>query len=341
MFVKKTYSAYSMLRFTWFHLVWLALLGSVAVVLYEYAEFHWLAIPWLPISLVGTAVAFYLGFKNNSSYDRMWEARKIWGEIVNTSRAWGSMISHFANNQTRDRDLSGMELHEIHERMVYRHIAWLYTLRSQLLKPTEWEHLSTKMTKKLTEKRISNTIGRFSFPDVEVLQDQFLASSEAEKIRGAANSATQLIHAQSADLALLRKDQLLDDFRHMELQKLLGKFYDQQGKCERIKKFPLPRQYASASYYMVVIFIGLLPFGMLQIFAEMASVWITVPFTMIVGWVFVVMELVGDYSENPFERLLNDIPMFSLCRTIEIDLREMLGEKDLPPQIESKDGALM
>ena len=71
------------------------------------------------------------------------------------------------------------------------------------------------------------------------------------------------------------------------------------------------------------------------------GIWLSIPFTVIVGWVYLMMELVGDYSENPFEGLGNDIPMLSLCRTIEIDLREMLGETELPPAILAKNGILM
>jgi len=66
--------------------------------LYEFLPVHWLAIPWLPLSVIGTAVAFYVGSKNNSSYDRMWEARKIWGAIVNSSRIWGATVRSFVTN---------------------------------------------------------------------------------------------------------------------------------------------------------------------------------------------------------------------------------------------------
>ena len=129
----------------------------------------------------------------------------------------------------------------------------------------------------------------------------------------------------------------------MELQKLLNDFYVFQGQCERIKKFPLPRQYANASLVFVWIFIFLLPLGMISEFAKLGpyGVWLSIPFTVLIGWVFVTMELVGDYSENPFEGLGNDIPMLSICRAIEIDLGEMLGERDLPPPIEPIKGVLM
>ena len=92
------------------------------------------------------------------------------------------------------------------------------------------------------------------------------------------------------------------------------------------------------------IFIFLLPFGLVTELHSMGkdlTVWLTVPFTMLVGWLYIMMELVGDYSENPFEGLGNDIPMLSLCRVIEIDLLEMMGVTDLPPAIEAKNGVLM
>ncbi|MEL6842242.1 MAG: bestrophin family ion channel [Bacteroidota bacterium] len=148
---------------------------------------------------------------------------------------------------------------------------------------------------------------------------------------------------QAQHLKELHHQGLIDDFRHMELQKILYDFYVHQGKCERIKKFPLPRQYGSASFIFVGIFIFLLPFGMVSEFQKLGAggAWLAIPFSVLVGWVYLFMELVGDYSENPFEGLGNDIPMLALSRTIEIDLLEMLGEKELPEGIKAKRGVLM
>jgi putative membrane protein len=129
----------------------------------------------------------------------------------------------------------------------------------------------------------------------------------------------------------------------MEMQNVLNNFYDHQGKCERIKKFPLPRQYGNMSFFFVGIFIFLLPLGMISEFAKIGQygAWLSIPFTIIVGWVYMMMELVGDYSENPFEGLGNDIPMLSLCRTIEIDMKEMLRDENIPKGIQPKNGVLM
>lgn len=132
----------------------------------------------------------------------------------------------------------------------------------------------------------------------------------------------------------------------MEPENILNDFYTHQGKAERIKKFPFPRQYGSMSYVFVGLYIFLLPFGMVTEFHDYKDfgdwgAWLSIPFTVIVGWVFLMMELIGDYSENPFEGLGNDIPMLSLCRTIEIDLKEMLGETNLPPKIDVVKDVLM
>ena len=114
--------------------VYIALLYSFKIITIE--------IPWLPISVIGTAVSFYVGFKNNQAYDRMWEARKIWGGIVNESRSWGMMVDGYIGNQFREVNESDEKIKAIKQRLIYRHIAWLYAHRSQLLVAAPWEHIS-------------------------------------------------------------------------------------------------------------------------------------------------------------------------------------------------------
>ncbi|WP_231433746.1 MULTISPECIES: bestrophin family ion channel [unclassified Chryseobacterium] len=159
----------------------------------------------------------------------------------------------------------------------------------------------------------------------------------------AANKATQIINLQSQDLALLEEQEILHMRRQLDMQNILNDFYDHQGRAERIKKFPLPRQYANLSFIFNGIFIFLLPLGIVAEFAKLgeAGVWLMIPFGTVVSWIYVVMELIGDYSENPFEGLGTDIPMLSICRTIEIDLLQILGETDLPKPIEPVNDVLM
>ncbi|MCB0516767.1 MAG: bestrophin family ion channel [Chitinophagales bacterium] len=343
MIVSKGIDFKSLFQFTGIHLLWLfAFAGSVAL-LYQQNIISF-SIPWLPISVIGTAVAFYVGFKNNQAYDRMWEARKIWGGIVNDSRTWGMMVDGFVSNFFADEKASEQELHAIKKRLIYRHIAWLYAHRSQLLVPTSWEHISQGGHLGRTAQRYQNSFG-IGLIDDDVTRREltnFLPQNEYERLINNINTATQIINEQSRDLTKIREQGYIEDFRHMEMEGILRSFYELQGKNERIKKFPLPRQYANMSRYFVGIFIALLPFSMIpELMKANYGLWLAIPITVLIGWVYVVMEIVGDYSENPFQGMANDIPMLSLCRTIEIDLREMLGEKDLPPAIQAKNNILM
>ena len=344
MLVSKGISISKLLSWTGHHVVWLTCMMTSIALLY-YFKIISFSIPWLPISVIGTAVAFYAGFKNNQAYDRMWEARKIWGAIVNDSRSWGMMIDGFITDFFSKKKLDPSEIHNIKKRLIYRHIAWLYAHRSQLLIPTTWEHISQGGIMGKTAKIYQDKFG-VGLIDDDVTRSElkrFLPHNEFDRLINNQNTATHIINEQSRDLRHLREQDIIEDFRHMELTKMLTNFYTSQGKNERIKKFPLPRQYANMSRYFVGIFIVLLPFSMIPELMKIDNIgiWLSVPITALIGWVYIMMEIIGDYSENPFQGMANDIPMMSLCRVIEIDLREMLGETDLPPSIKEINGVLM
>ncbi|KAA1245311.1 bestrophin family protein [Aquimarina sp. RZ0] len=344
MIITKGISLINLLKWTIIHIIWLTILMGAVAALYYFKIIN-IAIPWLPLSVIGTAVAFYVGFKNNQAYDRMWEARKIWGGIVNDSRTWGMMIDGFISNLFTENTLSEKDIQAIKKRLIYRHIGWLYAHRSQLLVPTPWEHISQGGYMAKTAKKYQQKFG-VGLIDDEVTRTElklFLPKNEYDRLINHTNTATQIINEQSRDLKKLREQGYIEDFRHMEMVNILKSFYTLQGKNERIKKFPLPRQYANMSRYFVWIFIVLLPFSMIPELLKLDywGIWLSVPITVLIGWVYVMMEVVGDYSENPFQGMANDIPMLSLCRTIEIDLREMLYETDLPPSIKAKNGILM
>lgn len=337
MYVHRVFNPFNILAFSLKSILIFIAYSTAVVTLYYVYEFDWLKIPWVPLTLIGIAVAFYIGFKNNSAYDRTWEARKIWGGIVNSSRSWGAQVNGFVTNEFALKKTEDAEINEIKKRVIYRHIAWLYRLKRQLRVLKEWEH-----DKRLNRRYREYIHKLFPTEDPETELKNFLSDPEVNEILTKKNGCTQLLYKQTIELRELKERGLIDDFRHMEMQQMITEFYTLQGKCERIKNFPLPRQYASVSIYFVYIFIFLLPMGLLSAFADADlpsfMIWAVVPFTTLVSWIFWMMEGVGDYAENPFENLAFDIPMTSLTRTIEIDLKEMLGETDLPPAIGPKDG---
>ena len=130
MYVKRYYSFWMTIRWSKFSLIYGILYSLVIIVLYELTAIPF-SLPWQPISVIGIAVAFFLGFKNNSSYDRTWEARKIWGAIVNESRTFATAILSLPNP-----DLPKEEKKKI----IFRHLAWLLALKHVMRKEKTWEH---------------------------------------------------------------------------------------------------------------------------------------------------------------------------------------------------------
>jgi len=299
-----------------------------------------LFVPWQPVLLMGTALAFYLGFKNNASYDRLWEARKIWGAIINNSRSFAAMVTGFVSNLHAPNPASAEELQSIKRRLIFRHLAWLTCLRYQLRTPRKWEH--NEESERFNQYFPDLKTPEFHVKIEEVLRE-FLSTEDLSVLEGKSNRATQVLALQTLDLQHLRERGLIDDLRHMELQKSVSMMYDEQGKSERIKNFPFPRQYASIPLLLIKFMSFLLPFAMITDFDKVGAhfVWMAIPFNAVVTWVFILMEMIGDYSENPFEGTYNDVPISNISRTIEIDLKEMLHETEVPKPTQPVNGMLM
>jgi ion channel-forming bestrophin family protein len=310
------------------------LLAVVPTLLYQYWDWHWLAIPWVPVTLIGTAAAFIVGFKNTQTYNRLWEARQIWGSIVNTARAWGIMVKDCVIVPD-----NAAEAKDIHRQLIYRHVAWLTALRFQLRESRAWENMGKSYNKEYSR--------LYTIPEREQKLDEelkkYLSAPELAYVLSKKNRATHIVSLQSKQLRELKQQGYIDPLNYIELENLLVNFYEQQGKCERIKNFPYPRQFASINLFFVRLFVFMVPFGMLKEFEKLGEhmVWMTIPFSVLVSWVFSSMEKVGESTENPFEGGSNDVPITSMSRTIEIDLREMLDETDLPPAIQAVHNILM
>jgi putative membrane protein len=351
MYTNKQYSLIRMIEWTWRETILFILIALVPLIIYEVLDQKWLHLPWLPIALVGTAVAFILGFQNNATYDRIWEARKIWGGIVNTSRSWGIMVNDFISNVfVTDQESSPDRLSNIRKTLIYRHIAWLTALRHAMRQPRKWEHfLAYKSNRKWARMMQVRELNMSLEDELTPL----LSPTELGMAMNKSNVPTQLIALQSKQLLQLREENLIDDFRHIEMEKVLVTLYDLQGKSERIKNFPYPRQYATLNMMFVWIFLLLLPFGVMYEFDKIGQglmdnyplignlfVWLSIPFSVVVMWVFHTMERVGKTGENPFEGTANDVPITTISRGIEIDLREMIDEEpdNIPGPLEPRFG---
>ncbi len=331
MYVKRHYSLWMTARWSRKQLFYALLYAGFVTVIFEITSLEF-TLPWEPISVIGIAVAFYLGFKNNSSYDRTWEARKIWGAIVNDSRTFTTAILTLLEKRDPISDKA------LHKSIVYRHIAWIHALRHQLRLKKSWEH--DEDPGKLV---FTPTFKDSYFDELGVVLKDYLSAEEWKVYQDKTNVSSQILKKQSEVLQELKEDGLISDYKQVWLHQLIGKLYDDQGMCERIKNFPLPRQYASTALWMNYFFCALIPFGMLNIFQDSADlhVWMTIPFSALIIWIFFLMDKIGDYSENPFEAAYNDVPISAIARSIEIDLREMINDENIPDPYPVENGFLM
>lgn len=310
---------------------YLVLIAAIPTTLYHTFHWKWLSIPWLPIALIGTAVAFVIGFKNNASYDRAWEARKIWGGIVNISRTWATMVKDYVTDIHSKEAVSEEKLHAIHLKLVNRHLAWLAALRHQLREPRQWEAMQQGYNIEFRQHKYQ--IAEYETSLFDTLKP-YLSDEEHKKIMKKTNKAANLLAMQSAHLKELYRAGLIEDFRHMELENIIKEQFNLEGASERIKNFPYPRQFSTMNHWYIRIFSLLIPFGMLQEFEKMGAefVWLTIPFSVLVSWVFSTMEKIGEASENPFEGSANDTPITAMSKGIEIDLLEIIDhEHELKP----------
>lgn len=342
MYTKKKYSNKAMLRWTRRELRFFFIWASMVTILYQVVGLQWLQIPWTALALVGTAVAFLIGFQSNAVYGRLWEARKIWGGIVNDSRMFTIMVKEMITNEYAANPATDEELIQTKKTIIYRHIAWLTSLRHAMRSVKPWE--SYRMNKRNQE-----WLNALHIPELEqTLEDDLklhLQEDEYKLVVSKTNKAATVLSLQAHHLRMLKEKGLIWEFSFLELQGKISELMTHQGKSERIKNFPYPRQFATLGYLFVNIFIFLLPFGIVPEFAEIGSglirnfplvgnyfVWLAVPFSIIVSWLFNTMQRIGTVGENPFEGSANDVPISTIARGIEIDILEMIGiEKEEIP----------
>jgi len=348
MYTGKVYRISDMVRWTRFETLLLILIITLWVAAYYFLDLEWLQIPWTPLALIGTAVAFVIGFQNNAVYGRIWEARKIWGGIVNTSRTFGVFVQDMVSNEHTKYNLSEDALKEEVKILTYRHIAWMTALRHSMRQQKQWETTSTHKTNQEwgvqpPEKKIA------------VADDMkpYLSKEDLDYVMRKNNHQTAVLYLQSHHMRELKEQGIIWEFSFLELEGIVQELFTLQGKTERIKNFPYPRQYATLNHYFTWLLLLLLPLALVPQFIEIGEqiaekhallgdlfVWFTIPVYTAVAWIFHTMERIGRTGENPFEGTANDVPISTISRGIEIDLRQNLGEdgNTIPDQFSAEKG---
>ena len=335
MHIGRQYKFSQFVGWTKWEAAYLILWALVVTLILQISQWNFLTVPATILTIIGSALAIILAFKNQQCYARCTDALILSGQLIT-----GSLI--LANRLTStvgklDAAASGPRLTAI----FYRHFAWLTALRFFLRDRKSWENaLEPGNVEFLSDLRTPES--------QSVLKDElktYLSDVELQKVMAHRGDKEALIlHWQYEAISDLRKKELISEFILITLTGALDDLARLQGALKRIKNYPYARNYYSIAVILVKIFVVLLPFGLFPYAQELGksagiehwTAWLNVPFSAVVGWIFVSLEKVGENSSNPFEGGANDVPISFIARRIEIEMRIMLGEQtDLKP-IEAK-----
>lgn len=255
----------------------------------------------IPFSLIGLALAIFLGFRNTASYDRWWEGRKLWGDMVIRTRSIARLlVQHGRPGPASAQDDDRARV------MVRRLVAFAYALKHHLR----------------------------DTPDGE--SGAWLSGAEARAAAQSANTPDRLLRLMSQDLAALAAQGRLDPMLVAQVEDNLTALAGVQAGSERIRHTPLPFSYALLLHRTAYLYCFALPFGLVDTTGFMT------PFVVgLVSYTFFGLDAIGDEIEEPFGLLPNDLPLDAICRRIEIDLLEALGETTLPKPLQPVDYCLM
>ncbi|MEO8013125.1 MAG: bestrophin family protein [Polaromonas sp.] len=253
----------------------------------------------IPFTLMALPLAIFLGFRNSAAYDRYWEGRKLWGELVLRCRSLSRQCQSFI------QPVSGMsaqmpEVLAARQRLVYRTIAFVHALRLQLRDQSDYSEIR-----------------------------RWVPQTEWSQLQASSNKHDRLVLEMGKELGQCQRMGWIDPCLTVTLDNTLSALNAAAASCERIKSTPVPFSYTLLLHRTAYLYCFLLPFGLVDTIGFMT------PFVVaIVAYTFFGLDALGDEIEEPFGLEANDLPLDTLCRAIEINLLESLDETVLPPKLE-------
>jgi putative membrane protein len=248
----------------------------------------------IPFTLIGLPIAIFLGFRNNAAYDRFWEGRKLWGELVLRSRNFSRQCQSLINYPQAAVASNGLS--DIRVRMIYRAIAFSHTVRDLLR-------------------------NQAPAPELQAL----LQESEWQQLQTAGNKPDFLMQKMGMDLQLCLQQGRIEGCLAVVIDNTMSAMTAAAASCERIRNTPIPFSYTLLLHRTAYIYCFLLPFGLVD------SIGFMTPFVVaIVAYTFFGLDALGDEIEEPFGFESNDLPLNAICRAIEIDLRSSLQDEQTP-----------
>jgi ion channel-forming bestrophin family protein len=285
-------------------ILFLLSVASVAIDRYNHV-LSIITIPEMAVSILGAALSILLVFRTNSAYARWWEARTLWGALVNSSRSLSRQAVSFSR-------CSGGEVlpnaaTAFSRSFIYRQIAFVHAMRCALRRQPPWDEIKP-----------------------------FLDTASLEALGNEQNVPAALLLQMGQQLATAVNQHVLGEWHMHRIDQTLSDLSNILGGCERIKNTPLPKQYDYYPELFIKVYCFVMPF----VIADQVG-FLTPVVTLVVSFAFLVLNRIGMNLEDPFENQPYDVPMSALSRTIEINLRQALGETNLPQPLKTENGVLM
>lgn len=311
MILKKTLNPIIIIRYLRVELLISLIIDSIVYISYSVFDIYKISFPFSIVAILGSALAVFTAFRNQSSYSRWWEARTLWGGIVNSSRVFARLIISFANSKKNQANYNKNQSEFFIGELVKMQIAWVHLLRLHLRKQDDLSAI-----------------------------EPFVSKEDYSDIKNKINKPNYLQIMMGKKIYISMANGILGGFDTLQLEGQLLALANYQGGCERIKNTPLLRQYHYFTRLFLIVFIVILPFGLIGDFEKVGIGFLLIPLSVIISFVFAIMAKVGEVNEEPFENRFTDVPLTALCNTIERDLLESIDSTNIPSKIEPSKGFL-
>jgi len=269
-------------------LIVITLYAVVVAIEHTYFDLSHISLPFSVPMIMGTVISLLLGFRSNQAYDRWWEARTIWGAIVNDSRTLARQIKTLSKEAYQ-----GDELFFFKQRFIKRQIAWCYSLSRSLRSQDVMDGL-----------------------------DKYLVKRDLHHLKNYSNTSMAIIELHANDIQQAMENGWINAYQQIEIDKTLTRLTDAMGKCERIKNTVFPATYSLYIHLSLIVFFVLLPFSLI----EVLGVIFFIPALIAIATVFFLIEKMAIHLQDPFENNPTDTPMTAICSTIERDLKQVMNE---------------
>ncbi len=291
-------SVYRIISGSWKYLLLNILACSIVYILFVLFDMPDFEMPALIPSILGTALAFFIAFTNNHSYEIWWEARKTFGALTTSSRTWARQLYYF-----QDKSKYTEEIRSKTKTLIYRQIAFIYALKQALRKSNNEEY------------------------------KKYISDEDVAYIESESNKASALLTLQTRDLNELYDSQVIDGFKYLEFNKMLQSFNSALGGSERISNTVFPTTYD----YYTRVFTWVFILFVTLVTAEDIGIWSILTGTLL-GFIFLTIHNVGRSLIGPFKNIISGVPLNQITRMIEINMLETLKEKEIPKPVESVNG---